>query len=159
MLNMERTSSHTLRVSKLNKQRTISPYVLLQEIYNEHPWRMLVCCIMLNCTSRKQVDQIRETFFKKYPDPESIVLSDINELAEFISILGFKHKRAATLQKFSHDWLYKNWKEPSELYGIGKYGQDSWEIFQKGNLNVAPTDGVLNTYLAWAKTQTSKKVK
>lgn len=136
-----------------------SPYNLLQEIYNEHPWRMLVCCIMLNCTTRKQVDQVRELFFEKYPDPESVILEDINTLAEFISILGFKHRRAETLKKFSHDWLYKNWKEPIELYGIGKYGQDSWEIFQKGNLEVTPTDGVLKVYLKWAKTQYVEEVK
>jgi methyl-CpG-binding domain protein 4 len=51
-----------------------------------------------------------------------------------------------------------DWSEPSELYGIGKYGQDSWEIFQKGNLDVEPTDGVLNKYLAWARTQPQNQI-
>ncbi len=131
----------------------MSPYQLLQEIYNEHPWRMLVCCIMLNCTSRKQVDQVRDQFFKKYPDANSAKDADSTEMSELISILGFKNKRANTLIRFSKDWVTSGWIEPIELYGIGKYGQDSWEIFQKGNLQVEPTDGVLHKYLAWAKLQ------
>ena len=135
-----------------------SPYVLLQEIYNEHPWRMLVCCIMLNCTSRKQVDRVREEFFSKYPDAVDAELADPIEMAELIALLGFKNKRTNTIKRFSNDWMTLEWSEPSELYGIGKYGQDSWEIFQKGNLAVSPNDGVLNTYLDWAKTQTIKPV-
>ena len=132
---------------------TKSPYNLLQEIYNEHPWRMLVCCIMLNCTSRKQVDRVRDEFFKKYPDANVAKEADRAEMAELIASLGFKNRRANTIVRFSNDWVNQEWSEPSELYGIGKYAQDSWEIFQKGNLNVEPTDGVLNQYLAWALNQ------
>jgi len=131
---------------------TNSPYLLLQEIYREHPWRMLVCCIMLNCTSRKQVDHVREKFFRRYPTPQSVVSASSGEMEEIISLLGFKNKRANTIKRFSKEWIEADWKNPIELYGIGKYGQDSWEIFQKGNLGVFPTDGVLQKYLDWAKT-------
>jgi len=117
---------------------------------------MLICCIMLNCTSRKQVDQVREEFFKRYPDALEAEMADPEEMAELIAPLGFKNRRTSTIIRFSHDWVNLDWEEPSELYGIGKYGQDSWEIFQKGNLNVEPTDGVLNTYLDWAKTQVNE---
>lgn len=137
----------------------MSPYKLLQEIYNEHPWRMLVCCIMLNCTSRKQVDQVRDKFFKLYPDAFAAKTADPSEMADVIAVLGMKDKRTKTIQRFSTDWLSKDWKEPIELYGIGKYGQDSWEIFQKDNLNVKPTDGVLNIYLEWRKQQKNLIIK
>jgi methyl-CpG-binding domain protein 4 len=136
-----------------------SPFNLLQEIYNEHPWRVLICCIMLNCTSRKQVDRVRDRFFELYPDPESAICADPEEMAEVIAHLGFKNKRTRTIQRFSKDWVELDWIEPKELYGIGKYAQDSWEIFRKGNLNVDPTDGVLNKYLAWAKTQDKNPIK
>ena len=136
-----------------------SPYLLLQEIYNEHPWRMLVCCIMLNCTSRKQVDQVREEFFQKYPDAVEAERADPIEIAEVIAKLGFKNKRTAAIQRFSSDWMTLDWSEPNELYGIGKYAQDSWEIFMKGNLEVEPTDGVLGKYLDWARTQPENPVK
>jgi len=136
-----------------------SPYLLLQEIYNEHPWRMLVCCIMLNCTSRKQVDQIREEFFRRYPDPFEAERADPIEMAELIAPLGFKNRRTKTIQRFSSDWLTLDWQEPKELHGIGKYAQDSWDIFYKGDLTVEPTDGVLGKYLAWARTQPENPVK
>jgi methyl-CpG-binding domain protein 4 len=113
---------------------------------------------MLNCTSRKQVDRVREEFFSKYPDAVDAELADPIEMAELIALLGFKNKRTNTIKRFSNDWMTLEWSEPSELYGIGKYGQDSWELFQKGNLAVSPNDGVLNTYLDWAKTQTIKPV-
>ena len=135
-----------------------SPYNLLQEIYHEHPWRMLVCCIMLNYTSRKQLDQVREKFFRRYPDAVEAERADPTEMAEIIALLGFKNKRTQTIIRFSSDWMTLDWSEPNELYGIGKYGQDSWEIFQKGNLNVVPTDGVLATYLAWTRTQLQKTI-
>ena len=108
---------------------------------------------MLNCTSRKQVDQIREEFFRRYPTPRAAAEADPEEMSQLLSILGFKNKRTTTIRRFSIDWMTPGWIEPIELYGIGKYAQDSWEIFQKGNLTVLPNDGVLNKYLDWAKTQ------
>ena len=106
---------------------------------------------MLNCTSRKQVDQVREKFFRLYPDPVEASRADPNEMGEVIALLGFKNRRVHTIKRFSSDWVNLEWTKPSELYGIGKYGQDSWEIFQKGNLRVEPTDDVLQKYLEWLK--------
>lgn len=119
---------------------------------------MLVCCIMLNCTSRKQVDGVRYEFFSEYPTPEEAARANPEKMAEIIASLGFKNKRASTIIKFSNHWVTQDWLEPNELYGIGKYGQDSWEIFQKGNLNVIPTDGVLAQYLAWAREQKTNPI-
>lgn len=136
-----------------------SPYLLLQEIYNEHPWRVLICCIMLNCTSRKQVDRVREDFFRRYPDPIEAERSDFDEMAELLAPLGFRNKRTRTIQRFSSEWLNLDWIEPKELYGIGKYAQDSWDVFYKGDLTVEPSDGVLGKYLTWARTQPENPVK
>lgn len=120
---------------------------MIQEVYQDHPWRMLVCCIMLNCTSRDQVDQVRFEFFSRYPEPEDASLADRSEMSEILSSLGFKNRRTDTIIKFSREWIEKEWKDPIELFGIGKYGQDSWEIFQRGNLEIHPTDGALIGYL------------
>jgi methyl-CpG-binding domain protein 4 len=111
---------------------------------------------MLNCTSRKQVDQVRDKFFEKYPDPKTAAQANPFTMAEDIKSLGFKNRRAKSIIMFSCDWLVDEWKEPIELHGIGKYGQDSWEIFQKNNLDVEPTDGVLNTYLEWRRLEEAK---
>jgi len=129
----------------------MSPYELLQEIYNEHPWQMLICCILLNQTNRKHVDKIRHNFFKRYPTPEDVRSADIEEIADLISPLGFKNRRSLQIYKFSMEFIGKDWIDPIELYGIGQYGQDSWDIFQKGNIYIKPKDEVLKTYLIWAR--------
>lgn len=97
--------------------------------------------------------------FKRYPTPDSAILAKPEEMAELISSLGFRNKRTSTIKRFSSDWLTLQWSEPKELYGIGKYAQDSWDIFYKGDLTVEPTDGVLGKYLAWARTQPENPVK
>ena len=38
-------------------------------------------------------------------------------------------------------------EDATRLYGIGKYGSDSYEIFFNGNYTVDPTDKELKRYL------------
>jgi hypothetical protein len=38
-----------------------------------------------------------------------------------------------------------------ELYGVGQYAKDSWELFQNNNRNINPTDKVLTEYLRVTK--------
>lgn len=47
----------------------------------------------------------------------------------------------------SHDYLTWDKVDAKMLYGIGKYGSDSYEIFYKQNYNVQPTDKELIRYL------------
>jgi methyl-CpG-binding domain protein 4 len=122
-------------------------YIPLQKEFQSDPWKMLICCICLNLTNRKQVRSIIYDFFKRYPDPQSIIDCDLVELVEILKPLGLSNKRAVTIKKFSGDWLVWDGVNVKDLYGIGNYGSDSWEIFQKGNLDVKPKDGVLGDYL------------
>ena len=122
-------------------------HLLLQEIYIDDVWKMMICCIFLNQTNRKQVDKIRLEFFNKYPSPKSVINANVEEIKELISVLGFKNKRTNTIVRFSKEYLSEDWNEPWELYGIGKYGQNSWQMFVKGNLDIEPTDSVLKKYL------------
>ena len=47
----------------------------------------------------------------------------------------------------SQKWI-EGFENPSELPGIGKYGQDSWDIFINGNLRRETSDKKLRIYLA-----------
>lgn len=47
----------------------------------------------------------------------------------------------------SRDYLTWDKNDANMLYGIGKYGSDSYEIFFKQNYNVQPTDKELIRYL------------
>jgi len=45
------------------------------------------------------------------------------------------------------DFLTWDGNDATMLYGIGKYGSDSYEIFFKNNFSVEPTDKELKRYL------------
>ena len=47
----------------------------------------------------------------------------------------------------THYFLTWDGVDASKLYGIGKYGSDSYEIFFKQNYTVQPTDKELIRYL------------
>jgi hypothetical protein len=47
----------------------------------------------------------------------------------------------------SQDYLTWDGNDATKLYGIGKYGSDSYEIFYKNNYGVMPTDKELIRYL------------
>ena len=119
---------------------------LLQEVYQDDAWKMLVCCILLNLTKRTQVDIIRDELFKLYPTPNKMKNANQSELSKLLQPLGLYNRRAKSLKRFSEDWV-KGFNSVDELYGIGQYAKDSWEIFQNNNRNVNPTDKVLMEYL------------
>lgn len=50
----------------------------------------------------------------------------------------------------SGDYVTKNWKNAKELFGIGKYGNDSYKIFCVNQWkSVRPTDVKLKKYVNW----------
>ena len=119
---------------------------LLQEIYQDDGWKMLTCCMLLNLTNRKQVDTIRDELFKKYPTPKDMMNAKHRELADILKPLGLYNRRATSLRLMSAGYI-GGFKSVDELYGIGQYAKDSWEIFQNKNNKVKPTDKVLQEYL------------
>jgi len=121
---------------------------IIQQEFQHNPFQMLVGCIMLNQTSNKNVRQVIYTFFDRWPTPQSIVEADPNEIREHIRSLGFYNIRTNRLIRFSQEYITKPFTKANELFGIGKYADDSYEIFIRGNLNVQPTDKILLRYLA-----------
>jgi methyl-CpG-binding domain protein 4 len=121
---------------------------IIQQEFQHDPWKMLVGCIMLNQTSNKNVRQVIYTFFERWPNPESVISANPDDIREHIRPLGFYNIRTNRIQRFSQEYITKQFSKANELYGIGKYADDSYEIFIKGNLNVEPTDKILRRYLA-----------
>jgi len=119
---------------------------LLQEIYSCDEWKMLVCCMLLNLTNRRQVDTIRDELFDRYKTPYQMRDAEHSELAEILRPLGLYNTRADRLVKMSEGYV-NGFKSVDELYGIGQYARDSWEIFQNNNFNIKPDDKVLQEYL------------
>ncbi|XP_060787566.1 methyl-CpG-binding domain protein 4 isoform X2 [Neoarius graeffei] len=89
-------------------------------------------------------------FFERYPSAEVTRASDWKPLADLMHPLGLNALRAKTIIRFSDEFLTKSWRYPNELYGIGKYGNDSYRIFCVGEWReVTPEDHKLNKYHAW----------
>jgi len=121
--------------------------ILIQEEYLDNPWRMMVCCICLNQTNNKQVRPILDILFSIIPDPNSAVLCQKERISECLKSTGFQNVKADRIKKMSQRWI-EGFVNPSELPGIGKYGQDSWDIFINGNLRRETADKKLRIYLA-----------
>jgi len=76
--------------------------------------------------------------------------ADWHEIKAVIQPLGLGEVRAKRIVGFSRDYVQKSWTYPIELYGIGKYGNDSYRIFCLGEWeDVQPTDYKLNIYHEW----------
>lgn len=121
---------------------------IIQQEFQHDPWKMLIGCIMLNQTSNKNVRQVIYDFFDRWPTPQDVLRANESEIRELIRPLGFYNIRTNRILRFSHEYITKKFSKASELYGIGKYANDSYEIFINGNTDVQPTDKILIRYLA-----------
>ena len=116
-----------------------------QQISN--PWEHFVGVIMLNQTGRKPVKTCLPEFLYWFPNPEALLAGDEEFVKSLIQPLGMVNVRYKRLVGMSRDYLIWNGRDATMLYGIGKYGSDSYEIFFKRNYSVVPTDKELTRYL------------
>lgn len=126
-----------------------SPYDLIQEHYWPDAWKMMVCCMLLNLTTRTQVDKIIKGLFRKYPNAKRMSLADEGELASMIVTLGLSNKRARSLIRMSAEWRGKRWERPIDVHGIGQYAQDAYDMFVHRKIIGRPADHKLKKYAYW----------
>lgn len=124
---------------------------LIQHDHDRDPWRVLVCCILLNRTGGKQVRGVLDRFFGSWPDARSLAGADPAEVRETIRPLGFYNRRSESVVRFSREYLERGWTDPRELHGIGRYGWEAWQIVCNGRRDVEATDGVLAAYLRYER--------
>ena len=116
-----------------------------QQISNS--WEHMVGVIMLNQTSRKPVKTTLPEFLYWFPTPHALIQADEDFVKSILEPLGMKNIRYQRLVRMSEDYLTWDGEDAKMLYGIGKYGSDSYEIFFKHNYTVEPTDKELKRYL------------
>ena len=83
----------------------VSPFGLLEELFRDNPWRLLLSTIMLNRTTRVQVDVVLYKFLALWPDATSMSSANEMDVATVIRPLGMSHKRARGIIRFSAEWL------------------------------------------------------
>lgn len=119
---------------------------IIQEKYKNDPWKVLVCCILLNQTNNKQVRPLIENFFLKWPNSSSLMKEDTEVISDFIKPTGFQNVKAKRLKSFSVEWT-QGIRDPNLFTGIGKYGKEAWRIFIENDFNFYPSDKKLKMYL------------
>ena len=116
-----------------------------QQISNS--WEHMVGVIMLNQTGRKPVKLTLPEFLYWFPTPHALLQADEDFVKTILAPLGMMNVRYERLVRMSQDYLAWDGEDATVLYGIGKYGSDSYEIFFKHNYSVEPTDKELKRYL------------
>jgi len=111
-------------------------------------WQHFVGVIMLNQTGRKSVKTTLPEFLYWFPTALSLLRAEEEFVKSIIRPLGMVNVRYNRLIKMSQNYLTWDGNDATMLYGIGKYGSDSYEIFFKQNYSVEPTDKELKRYLA-----------
>jgi methyl-CpG-binding domain protein 4 len=132
----------------------VSPFHLVQEKLYREPWKLLIATIFLQKTTGKKAFPVLDEFFSKYPNPYLAAKADLSDIADLMKPLGLNNLRAKLIVRCSHDYFSKPWMSAKELYGIGKYGDDSYRIFCMGKdewKKVIPKDKKLNLYHDWLK--------
>tara|TARA_B100000927_G_scaffold186162_1_gene149985 strand:- start:961 stop:1305 length:345 start_codon:yes stop_codon:yes gene_type:complete len=107
----------------------------------------MVGVIMLNLTGRKQVKKVLPEFLSRWPDPESLLHATSRQIEKVIEPLGMKKVRAERLYRMSEQFLDWDGEDATELYGIGKYGSDSYRLFFKNELPEDVGDHELQRYV------------
>jgi endonuclease III len=110
-------------------------------------WQHMTAVIMLNQTGRKPVKTVAPIFWSRWSNACSFLQATEQEVKDVVRNLGMVNVRTKRLQRMTEDFLTWNRDDATMLYGIGKYGSDSYEIFFKQNYDVIPTDKELQRYL------------
>jgi methyl-CpG-binding domain protein 4 len=110
-------------------------------------WRHMVAVIMLNQTGRKPVKTVYPLFMHHWPTPGCLMISTPEAVKDIIWSLGMSTVKENRIRRMTQDYVEWDGNDATMLYGIGKYGSDSYEIFFKHNYTVEPLDKELRRYL------------
>ena len=110
-------------------------------------WQHMVGVICLNPTYSKQAKEVLPKLFKRYPTSEAYLRGRLKTQENMLKPLGMWSVRAKRLRQMSKEYLTWDGKEASDLYGIGKYGSDSYKIFYKNEIPEDVQDKELRKYI------------
>ncbi|GMH62546.1 hypothetical protein TrLO_g2985 [Triparma laevis f. longispina] len=159
-----------------------SPFGLLEELTFSDPWKLLLTCILLNRTTRIQVDPVLFNFLERWPTCDELLKSrgDLKNVQELVRPCGMHLKRGENIVSFSSQYaeMRNNGVDPWELteaqirsfVSCGDYAWDAYRLFV---LNLGAGEGVeddfnckdhaLQMFLEWKRgvikaTETDKDV-
>jgi len=114
----------------------------------DNVWQHMVGVICLNQVDRKQTKPVLTELFKRYPTAHSLLRGcTIPMLEKLLQPLGMQSVRAKRIYKMSIQIENWNGEDAKDLYGIGKYGSDSYQIFYKNKIPANVEDKELKRYI------------
>ena len=113
----------------------------------DNAWQHMVGVICLNQTHRKQVKRILPDFFRRWPTHISILQDTREDVEKMIAPLGMRRVRSERIYRMSEQFESWDGKDATELYGIGKYGSDSYRLFYKNEIPENVGDHELKRYI------------
>ncbi|XP_063388506.1 LOW QUALITY PROTEIN: methyl-CpG-binding domain protein 4-like [Cydia fagiglandana] len=132
------------------REMPLSPHYVFEEEFSSNPWAMLIATIFLTKTSGKTARPHMQKFFEEYPTPYHVLNDAPTSLERFFDTLGLR-KRGHMIWKLTYQFVSSKWRRASDLYGIGKYGEDAYRIFCLGHTDLDPGDRYLKLYLDWLR--------
>ena len=113
----------------------------------ESIWQHMVGVICLNQTNRKQVKRVLPVLFSVAPTPVHFLNTTEETIKNIIQPLGMLNIRYNRLKRMSKDYLTWDGNDATMLYGIGKYGSDSYRLFYKNEIPDNIGDHELKRYV------------
>ena len=132
---------------KNRQERKVMKDNLMVQQQVESVWQHMVGVICLNQTGRKKVKKILPKLFNKFPTPQKLLESDRETIADIIKELGMHNVRAQRIWRMSEEYLRWDGEDATKLFGIGKYGSDSYQIFYKNKIPENVQDKELKRYI------------
>ena len=132
---------------KNRQERKVMKDDLMVQQQVENVWQHMVGVICLNQTGRKKVKKILPKLFNKFPTPQKLLESDRETIADIIKELGMHNVRAQRIWRMSEEYLRWDGEDATKLFGIGKYGSDSYQIFYKNKIPENVQDKELKRYI------------
>lgn len=80
-----------------------SPFGLIEELLTDDPWKLLVGCIMLNQTTRSQMDPVLHVFLEKFPTAAVAAAASVEEITQVVAPLGLQERRPVAIIRFSRE--------------------------------------------------------
>ena len=113
----------------------------------DNTWQHFVGVICLNCTGRKQVKKVLPVLFSVAPTPVHFLNTPEKTVKCIIESLGMVNIRYNRLLQMSNGYLTWDGEDATMLYGVGKYGSDSYRLFYKNEIPSNIGDHELNRYV------------
>lgn len=162
-------------------QDMTSPFGLVEELFTEDPWRLLLCAIFLNRTQRKMIDRTLYCFLQRWPTVDAVLEyaraeKSMDDMIQMVAPLGLTYKRARGIVQFCKDFVALvtakcvetgksdqavatatafslSRDEVTGMHFCGDYAADAYQIFIRRDVQspLKSDDHALLSYADWKR--------